>query len=122
MKSPNTKSLQWQISVEEKTKQQNVKRMNMSEENAVVANFNTRTEAETAVKQFKKSDFPMKRLSIIGKDYRIEEHVFGHYGTGGRMKYWGKLGAFWGRIWGWLFGAAFFAIPGIGPILAGGHW
>ena len=38
------------------------------------------------------------------------------------MKYWGKLGAFWGRIRGWLFGVAFFAIPGIGPILAGGHW
>ena len=120
MKSPNTKSLQWQISVEEKTKQQNVKRMSMSEENAIVANFNTHTEAKTAVKQFKKSDLPMKRLSIIG--YRIEEHVFGHYGTGGRMKYWGKLGAFWGRIWGWLFGAALFAIQGIGPILAGGHW
>jgi hypothetical protein len=36
------------------------------------------------------------------------------------MKYWGKMGAFWGGIWGMLFGFAFFAIPGIGPILVAG--
>lgn len=36
------------------------------------------------------------------------------------MKYWGKLGAFWGGLWGLLFGAAFFAIPGIGPVLVAG--
>ena len=98
------------------------KRMNMSEENAVVANFNTHTQVGTDVKESARSDFPMKRLSVVGKDQRIKEHVFGHYGTGGRIKYWGKLGAFWGRFWGWLFVAAFFAIPGIDPILAGGHW
>ena len=122
MKSPNVKSLQWQISVEETTKQQNAKKMNMSEKKVVAANFNAHTEVGTAVKEFQRSDLPMKRLSIIGKDYRIEEHVRGHYGTGGRMKYWGKLRAFWGRIRGWLFGAAFFAVPDISPILVGGHW
>ena len=36
------------------------------------------------------------------------------------MKYWGKLGAFWGGFWGLLFGSAMFAIPGIGPILVAG--
>jgi len=30
------------------------------------------------------------------------------------------MGAFWGGLWGWLFGAAFFAIPGIGPVLVAG--
>jgi len=92
----------------------------MSEKNVVVATFNAHTEAEAAVKEFQKSNFPMKKLSIIGKDYHTEEHVVGYYNTGDRMKYWGKLGAFWGGIWGLLFGAAFFAIPGIGPILVGG--
>jgi hypothetical protein len=116
MKSPNAKSLPWQISVEETAKQQKAKRMNMSEKNVVVANFNLHTEVGTAVKEFKRSDLPMKRLSIIGKDYRIEEHVFGHCGTGGRMKYWDKLGAFWGCIRGWFFGVAFFTIPGIDPM------
>jgi sorbitol-specific phosphotransferase system component IIBC len=36
------------------------------------------------------------------------------------MKYWGKLGAFWGGLWGMLFGSAFFAIPGLGPVLVAG--
>jgi hypothetical protein len=36
------------------------------------------------------------------------------------MKHWGKFGAFWGGIWGPLVGAAFFFIPGIGPVLVAG--
>jgi hypothetical protein len=43
-----------------------------------------------------------------------------YYNTGDRMKYWGKMGAFWGGFWGLLFGSAFFAIPGIGPVLVAG--
>jgi hypothetical protein len=62
----------------------------------------------------------MKKMSIVGKDYHTDEHVVGYYNTGDRMKYWGKMGAFWGGIWGMLFGAAFFVIPGLGPILVAG--
>jgi hypothetical protein len=36
------------------------------------------------------------------------------------MKYWGKMGAFWGAIWSFLFDSAMFAIPGIGPVLLAG--
>lgn len=36
------------------------------------------------------------------------------------MKYWGKIGAWWGGFWGLLFGSAMFAIPGFGPILVAG--
>ena len=56
----------------------------------------------------------------MGKDYHTEEHPVGYYNTGDRMKYWGKLGAFWGGLWGFLFGAAFFWIPGIGPLVVAG--
>ncbi|HTS70914.1 MAG TPA: permease, partial [Terriglobia bacterium] len=35
-------------------------------------------------------------------------------------KYWGKLGAFWGGLFGLLFGAAFFWVPGIGPMVVAG--
>ena len=92
----------------------------MSEMNSVVAIYKTHSEAEEAVKELQKSGFDMKKMSIVGKDYHTDEHVVGYYNTGDRMKYWGKMGAFWGGIWGWLFGAAFFAIPGIGPILVAG--
>jgi uncharacterized membrane protein len=92
----------------------------MSENNAVVAIYNTHTEAESAVKELQRSGFDIKQLSIVGKEYHSEEHVIGYYNAGDRMKYWGKMGAFWGGIWGMLFGAAFFAIPGIGPVLIAG--
>ena len=36
------------------------------------------------------------------------------------MKYWGKMGALWGGLWGLLFGAAFFWVPGLGPLLIAG--
>ena len=92
----------------------------MSEENAVVAIYDTHSQAEEALKELQRSGFEMKKLSIVGKDYHTEEHVVGYYNAGDRMKRWGKSGAFWGGIWGLLFGSAFFAIPGIGPVLVAG--
>jgi hypothetical protein len=92
----------------------------MSENNVMVAIYNTHTEAEGGIKELQRSGFDIKKLSIVGKEYHTEEHVIGYYNTGDRMKYWGKMGAFWGGMWGMLFGAAFFAIPGIGPVLMAG--
>jgi hypothetical protein len=88
--------------------------------NSVVAIFKSHVEAETAVKELQRSGFNMKQLSIVGRDYHTDEHVVGYYNAGERMKYWGKAGAFWGGIWGLLFGSAFFMIPGIGPLLVAG--
>jgi hypothetical protein len=92
----------------------------MSKTNSVVAIYGTHTQAEEAVKELQKSGYDMKKLSIVGKDYHTDESVVGYYNAGDRMKYWGKEGAFWGGLWGMLFGSAFFAIPGLGPILVAG--
>ncbi len=92
----------------------------MTNENAIVAVYNDHVQAEQAVDQLKKAGFDMTKLSIVGKDYHTEENVVGYYNAGDRMKYWGKMGAFWGGIWGLLFGAAFFVVPGIGPVLVAG--
>jgi hypothetical protein len=92
----------------------------MSEQNSIVAMFDQHTQAEAAVKQLQRDGFDMKGLSIVGKGYHTEENVVGYYTTGDRMKHWGKNGAFWGGIWGLLFGSAVFIIPGIGPIIAAG--
>jgi hypothetical protein len=78
------------------------------------------TPQEAAVKELQQSGFDMKKLSIVGRDYHTDEHVVGYYNVGDRMKYWGKMGAFGGGIWGWLFGSAFFLIPGIGPLIVAG--
>jgi hypothetical protein len=90
------------------------------DQNSVVATFGQHTGAENAVKELKAGGFDVKKLSIIGRDYHSEDHIIGFYNTGDRMKYWGKMGAFWGGLWGMLFGAAFLFIPGIGPVIAAG--
>ena len=91
-----------------------------SAQNSVVAVFTQHSGAENAVKELKDSRFDVKKLSIVGSDYHSNEDVVGFYNIGDRMKYWGKTGAFWGGLWGMLFGAAFLVIPGIGPIIAAG--
>jgi len=92
----------------------------MSNTNCVVAVFGSHDQAEDAIREFQKDGFDMKKLSIVGKDYHTEEHVVGYYTTGDRMRYWGKLGAFWGGFWGLLFGSAFFWVPGVGQLLVAG--
>jgi hypothetical protein len=88
--------------------------------NTIIAIFKTHQDAEKAVRDLQRGGFDMKKLSIVAKDYQTDEHVAGFYNTGDRMKYWGKLGAFWGGLWGLLFGAAFLFVPGIGPLVVAG--
>jgi uncharacterized membrane protein len=92
----------------------------MTNNEPAVTVYNTHAEAEEMVKALQKAGFDMKKLSIIGRDYHTEDNVVGYYNTGDRMKYWGKMGAFWGGFWGLLFGGAFFWVPGIGQVLAAG--
>ena len=92
----------------------------MSELHAVVAVYGTHTDAEKAVKMLQRAGIDMSTLSIVGKDTHTDEHVVGYYNNCDRMKYWGTTGAFWGGFWGLLVGSAFFAIPGIGPVLVAG--
>src|ERR1700692_4577749 len=92
----------------------------MDDSSSVVAVYNNHTDAEQAVAKLSGASYDITKVSIIGKDYHTEEKVVGYYNTGDRMKSWGGLGAFWGGIWGLLFGAGFFLIPGIGPVLVAG--
>jgi len=88
--------------------------------NSAVGLFNSHTQAEDAVKELQHDGFDLKKLSIVGRDYHTDEQVVGYYNTGDRMMFWGKQGAFWGGLWGLLFGSAFFFIPGIGPLVVAG--
>ncbi len=86
----------------------------------MVAVYETHEEAEQAICTLQAGGVDMRTLSIAAKDTHLEEHVTGFYSAGDRMMYWGKVGAFWGAIWGLLFDSALFAIPGIGPVLLAG--
>ncbi|HEX8265617.1 MAG TPA: hypothetical protein VF596_09445 [Pyrinomonadaceae bacterium] len=89
-------------------------------ENTAIAVFGSHEVAEEAIKELERDGFDMKKLSIVGKDFHTEEHVMGFYNTGDRVKFWGGAGAFWGGLWGLLFGAAFLWVPGIGLVAFGG--
>ncbi|QNN21838.1 permease [Planctomycetales bacterium ZRK34] len=92
----------------------------MSDQNSVVGIFESHTLAEEAVGELQRCGLDIKKLSIVGRDQHTDEHVVGYYNTGDRMMCWGKRGAFWGGLWGMLFGAGFFWVPGLGPLLVAG--
>ena len=92
----------------------------MEKPSSVIATYPTHELAEQAVKDLQKACIDMRTLSIVGKDTHSVENVVGFYNAGDRMKYWGTHGAFWGGLWGLLFGSAMFSIPGIGPLLVAG--
>lgn len=92
----------------------------MSKFDSAVAVFHTHPDAEQAVKALQAAGIDMHNISIVAKDFHADEQVVGYYNAGDRMKRWGATGAFWGGFWGLLFGSAFFAIPGIGPLLVAG--
>ena len=82
--------------------------------------YSTHDQAETAVKTLSRAGYEMKNLSIIGQNYTTDEHPVGFINTGERMWTWGKFGAFWGWIWGMLFGSAMVFFPGVGTVLFAG--
>ena len=82
-----------------------------------IATYALHTDAESAVKALQLAGFDMKKISIIGRDYRVEEHVVGYLNAGDRAKIFGKLGAFWGGLVGILFGSALLFIPVVGHIV-----
>jgi hypothetical protein len=94
--------------------------MKMPGNKTVAGVYKTHTSGEAAVMELHKAGLDMKTLSVVGKDYHSDEHVVAYYNTGDSMKAWGKIGGFWGGLWGLLFGAAFFFVPGIGPIAVAG--
>lgn len=90
------------------------------DEYSVVAILDSHSEAEEAVKSLQHSGIDVKKCSIVGRENLNGEEVVGYYCAGDRIASWGKMGAFWGGLWGLLGGAAFFLVPGVGLVLVGG--
>ena len=86
-----------------------------------VAVYSTHDKAEAAIKMLQDDGFDMKHLSLIGQEYQSEENPVGFVNAGDRMWAFGKYGAFWGSIWGLLFGSAFMFVPGLGIVALAGY-
>ncbi len=91
--------------------------MNMPTPKFAVAIYDEHNQAETAVKALQRAGFDMKKISIIGREYQLEEHVVGFLNAGDRAMVFGKFGALWGGLMGILFGSAMLSIPVLGHLI-----
>jgi len=89
----------------------------MNEPNLAVAVYTTHAEAEEGVRKLQHAGFDMRLISIIGKDFRSEEHVTGWFNTGDRVRFFGRLGALWGGLAGLLTGSALIFVPVVGHLV-----
>ena len=93
----------------------------MSQHDAFVAVYEKHDAAEAAIRKIAEEGLDMKHFSIIGRGYHTDEKVIGFYSAGDRVKFWGSRGAYWGGLWGLLFGGLMLTIPVIGPVVVLGH-
>jgi hypothetical protein len=90
----------------------------------VVASYPTYSDAERAVDYLSDNDFPVDRVSIVGRDLEYVEQVAGRM-TYGRAALHGALsGAMVGLLVGWLFAVFnwFDAVIGWGWLILDGLW
>ncbi|HBB33667.1 MAG TPA: histidine kinase [Cyanobacteria bacterium UBA8803] len=87
--------------------------------------FPHRRDAEAAIRELHNAGFPMNQISLVGKDTPQESHVGSANVTDRTQvdegaKAGAAGGAALGGLGGLLVGLGALAIPGIGPVLAGG--
>jgi uncharacterized membrane protein len=89
----------------------------------LVAIYPDLDKAQSVVKRLIDMDYQMDLISVLGRMQAIGDDNLGiyHLGVGERMKAWGKQGAGWGGVWGFLIGAGLFIIPGVGTVAAAGY-
>ena len=92
----------------------------MKKDDTVVAVFADHLAAERAVRKLAEAGIDIKHLSLVGRGYHVDEKIVGFYNTGDRVKFWGKQGAFWGALWGWL-GGLFLFVPVVGHVIVLGY-
>ncbi len=89
----------------------------------LLAFFEDENTAKTALQSAFEKEVPMDRVSILGQASSSGDDPLGIYypKLGDKMVGWGKMGAFWGSLWGIFTGAmGMFLIPGLAPLIAAG--
>ena len=86
----------------------------------VVGIFANHESAEVAVRNLHRAGFDMRKVSMVGKGFRVDEHVVGFYTTGARLRTWGGTGVFWGAMFGLLFGVGVVWVRALGTLSVAG--
>ena len=86
----------------------------------IVAVYPDHASAEQAVRRLIKEGFDMKDVSIIGRDFQVEEEPIGFLSARDFIGAGAGTGAWVGGLFGLLVGAAFLVLPGVGPVVIAG--
>jgi hypothetical protein len=92
----------------------------MPDKTVAVAVFHSHEHALGVVRDLHDIGFDMQSLSIVGKGFDSRDQLGGNNNMGPRMQAWGRLGEFWGTIWGLVAGSSFFRFSDLGSVLAAG--
>jgi hypothetical protein len=87
---------------------------------SVIAVYPDHASAEAAVRKLIKEGFPMNNVSIVGRDFEVEEDPIGFLSSSDFVKVGAGTGAWVGGLFGLLMGAAFLVVPGVGPMVVAG--
>jgi hypothetical protein len=87
---------------------------------SVVAVFGAFQEVDLALSRLAGAGVTTARLSIVGRGFQSTEHVSGFLNADGKIRFWGKLGGFWDRLWAFFGGGLSLTLPGLGHIMVVG--
>jgi len=89
----------------------------------VAAIYENDARAYEVVERMIREDYAMDRISVLRRAAGEGDDMLGisFQDSKERIRTWGKLGLFWGGLWGLLASAAgMFVFPGVGPLLMAG--
>lgn len=92
-----------------------------TERRILLAVYATEAAARRALERLLERDFPLDRVSILGRRHAAGDDPIGvlHASTAERVRDWAGMGAFWGGLAGLLGSAAgAVVLPGLGGIVA----
>ena len=98
---------------EHPTAQQTVRPVNQS----VIAIYRAHQEAEEAVRKLERGGVPIRKISIVGRDFQLREDVQGYYLPSDAAKEGAGFGAWFGGLFGMLLGFGFFVLPVAGTLV-----
>ena len=76
-------------------------------QDTLIAAFSEYQEADAVVEKIIAGGFNLKNFSLVGRGYPSRGQLIHFYKTVDRMKFWGRKGAFWGSLAGFLLGQLF---------------
>jgi hypothetical protein len=93
---------------------------NQPNESSVIAVYHNHESAERAFRRLHEDGFDMRNVSIVGRDFQVEDEPVGFVTTGDCAAAGAEIGAFVGGIFGLCVGMAFLILPGLGFVIVAG--